>query len=472
MTKTKLTSVIDPNKTIKQSNRLIEAKYKLTSQEQKLVIAICSQLDKNAANFDTIRIKVADFANFCNIKSTNKYAEVRRIVMRLLDRKLLIHKADGGWYGTHWLQSAEYIPAESVIEYKIDERLKPELLQLKAAYLDTAAQPLMEFKCDYSARIYFLLKKMLKIKEFEYDLDFIRERFQLSKSYQIFFNLKNKVIEPAITEINEKSDIQVKHGYIKQGRSYTKIHFTVTLKKEPSREEILEHEYGQQRLIEQVSDDVQEITDKLIRRGVDVKRAKDFAKKYNKERIINNLNYALAAKDTASNLPGLILHCIKEDTAGQIAQEKKAIAERDKAKQADKQQAKEFFEKMTDEQQNLGKRKIAELMKKLKDNTPSEPIANESPKKKIKSTTIDSELKKAQNRYWKILEETGDNTNSSDTPDSVAKMTMTELLESADCLRDNHANCGGLDKGYEGYEYESKAMKKYERFIKRFKKNE
>ena len=76
MTKKKSTSVIDPNKTIKQSNRLIEAKYKLTSQEQKLVIAICAQLDKNAANFDTIRIKVADFANFCNIKSTDIIIEI------------------------------------------------------------------------------------------------------------------------------------------------------------------------------------------------------------------------------------------------------------------------------------------------------------------------------------------------------------------------------------------------------------
>lgn len=470
MTKKKSTSVIDPNKTIKQSNRLIEAKYKLTSQEQKLVIAICSQLDKNAANFDTIRIKVADFANFCNIKSTNKYAEVRRIVMRLLDRKLLIHKADGGWYGTHWLQSAEYIPAESVIEYRIDERLKPELLQLKAAYLDTAAQPLMEFKCDYSARIYFLLKKMLKIKEFEYDLDFIRERFQLSKSYQIFFNLKNKVIEPAIAEINEKSDIQVKHEYIKQGRSFTKIHFTVTLKKEPSKEEILEKEYGQQRLIEQISDDVQELADKLIRRGVDAGKAKRLAKRFDKERIIKNLNQALRQKDTATNLAGLIITFIEKDIAGQNEQAKKELAERERAKQADKKQAKEFFESMTDEQQNLGKRKIAELMKKLKDNTSSEPNTNNNKSPQKTKSTADSELKKAQKRFLKVLEEAGDFGYTSDTPESIAEMTMSELLESADCLRDNHANCGGLDKDYAGYEYESKAMKKYERFIKRFKK--
>ena len=107
------------------------------------------------------------------------------------------------------------------------------------------------------------------------------------------------------------------------------------------------------------------------------------------------------------------------------------------------------------------------------------PDVAEKPKAKVKAVAkkpktekpkVDSELKKAQKRYLKILEETGDNINSSDTEESIAKMTMNELLDSADALRDNHANCGGLDKGYEGYEYESKAMKKYERFIARFKK--
>lgn len=85
---------------------------------------------------------------------------------------------------------------------------------------------------------------------------------------------------------------------------------------------------------------------------------------------------------------------------------------------------------------------------------------NEKPK-------ADSELKKAQKRYWKILEETGDNINSSDTPESIAKMTMAELLESADCMRDNHYNSIYCDDTG----YEKKAYQKYKRFLARFKTN-
>ena len=218
-------------KQIKQSNRLIEAKYKLTVYEQRMMIFICSQLNPNAAEFSKVRVSVADMAAFCKFDETKSYSHVKSTIMRLMSRIVQIKMNDGGWYATHWLQKAKYIPSESVVEYEIDDELKPELLQLRTAYLSTPAAPLMEFRRDYSARLYFILKKMLKVGTFEYEIDFFRERFQLSKSYDIFFNFKNKVLEPAIAEINEKSDIDVEHKYLKKGRSYVSVEFTVTLKK-------------------------------------------------------------------------------------------------------------------------------------------------------------------------------------------------------------------------------------------------
>ena len=329
---------------IKQSNRLIEARYKLTLNEQKMIIAICSQLDKNAENFSLVRMKVADMASFCEFTGKDRYTVVKNVIMKLLDRKLMIHYDNGGWYGTHWLQSARYIPEESMIEYRIDDTLKPELLKLKSAYLSTALSPLMTMNRDYSIRLYMFVKKMLKIHTFSYELNEIREMFCLGKTYEKISNLKNKVIEPAITEINEKSDINIKHEYINEGRSFTKIRFTVTLKKPISEEEKIEEETGQLRLGGVMSDSVQELADKLIKRGVSASYAKQLAKKYDSERIIRNLNLALKQKNNNNtNFAGLIVHFIKEDIAGQNEQAKKELAEREKVKQADKKQAKEFF---------------------------------------------------------------------------------------------------------------------------------
>ena len=341
--------MIDEGKPVKQSNRLVEAKYKLTKYEQRMILAICSQLNTNAKKFDTVRVSVADMAKFCNFDDTKGYTHVKNTIMKLLTRTLQI-KDEKGWYATHWLQSARYIESESIIEYCVDEHLKLELLQLKEAYLSTPVLPLLEFKSDYSARFYLILKKMLKIKEFEYSIDYFRERFQLSKSYNHFGHIKEKVIEPALAEINEQSDIQVKHEYIKEGRSYKKIHFTVTLKKPISEEEKIEEETGQLRLGGVMSNSVQELADRLIKRGVSAEYAKQLAKKYNSERIIRNLNLALKQKNNNNtNFAGLIVHFIKEDIAGQNAQAKADIEKREQERKADVKQAKEFFNGKSEE---------------------------------------------------------------------------------------------------------------------------
>ncbi len=334
-------TTLNKNANLKQSNNLVEAKYRLTTYEQRMVIAICSQLT-NETEFPKIHVNVNDLADFCKFDQTKKLDMVRTTARRLRARTLEFQKPNGGWYITGWINSADLLD-DGTIEFSIDPKLTPQLLQLKSAYLSTPAAPLMEFKCDYSARFYFLLKKMLKVREFEYDLNFFHERFKLSKSYKIFFNLKNKVIEPAITEINEKSDIQVTHTYIKKGRSYTKIHFVVTLKKAASEEEMLEKETGQQRLIEQTPDNVQEIADKLIKRGVSERMAKSYAKKYDIDRINRNLALALKQKDTAKNLPGLIIDFIRNDTAGQATAAEAEVKKREKKREQDARQAYELF---------------------------------------------------------------------------------------------------------------------------------
>ena len=338
---------IDKNKPVKQSNRLIEAKYKLTKYEQRMILAICSQLDKDAKQFDTVRVSVADMAKFCNFEQKKGYTLVKNTIMRLLTRTLQIKDTDGSWYATHWLQSAKYISSKSIIEYRVDDHLKPELLQLKEAYLSTSAPPLMKFKSDYTSRFYLLLKKMLKIKDFEYNLDFIRDRFQLSKSYEQISNLKNYVVEPALKEINETSDINVKHEYIKEGRTYTKIHFIVTAKKEKSYEAKLEHEAGQMQLLESapapsvrgLTDDQQAAYDSLVNRDIGTKKAESLAKTYELKRIKDNIKLALLQKDTTKNLPGLIISFVENNTAGLQEIAKREAQERIVKKQKERRQA-------------------------------------------------------------------------------------------------------------------------------------
>lgn len=331
---------IDPECHLKQSNRLVESRYKLTLNEQRLVIAICSQIPKNQSNVDAICLRMMDVASFCRLgdpgTKTGQYNKIKNLSDKLMRRTLQIKKPDGRWRITHWLQAAECMPG-GVLKCEIDHQLLPEFLQLKAAYLDTLAAPLMEFSRDYSARMYFLLKKMLRIVDFEYDLDFFRQTFQLPKSYKHFGHLKEKVLEPALAEINEKSDINVNWEYLKEGRSYTKIHFVVSAKTKDTAPMATPSAAKNEQ-----TDEEKELLARLTnpqRWNITKVRAEQILKKYGVDHVRKNLLYADKYRAGKANPGGWLVDCISNDYAAD-EQSRKAEQQRERVKQRERDESK------------------------------------------------------------------------------------------------------------------------------------
>ena len=221
---------IDQRENFKLSRRLVMARYNLTLREQRIIIALCSQIREDQTEFTTVRVKAADLAKFCHIDSHDKYKIIRETLIKLMEHTLQIQGDNGEWYATHWLQSARYI-GNGILEYRFDDNLKPELLEIKTEYINTPAAPLLEFKREYTARMYFILKQHNRQKKFKITLEEIRESFRLGETYKIISNIKNQVLEPALKEINEKSDIEVSYEYYKKGRVIEGIEFEVRKKK-------------------------------------------------------------------------------------------------------------------------------------------------------------------------------------------------------------------------------------------------
>lgn len=335
------------NPVLKMSNRLIEGRYNLTPVEQKVLIAMAAVISKNTKEFDKVKIRVKDLIDFCEIEETNGYKLVKSATKQLLKRTLEIQYANGDWFGTHWLQSAYYKHKDAVIEYEIDKNLKDDFLNLYKAYLATPAKLLIKFDNRYTPRLYNLLKKMIKVKDFEYEIEYFCDRFMLPESYRNkHTHFEKKFMKVCVDEINDKSDIFVEYKYIKEGRSYTNIHFSVTLKKNDNIEEKVEVkslQLSSDNNDDKLYDEQQKIYDRLVNRGIGVRKAKSLVKKYELAIIERNLRYAVQQKETSTNLPGLIITFIEQDIAGQNEKAKKEAKEREEERQKDRIQAYELF---------------------------------------------------------------------------------------------------------------------------------
>ena len=86
------------------------------------------------------------------------------------------------------------------------------------------------FESVYSIRLYELLVQWSSAGEREIEVEWLKKQFQVEDKYDRLGNLKKRVIDPAVAEINEHSNIWVKYGQRKSGRTITHFQFQFGLK--------------------------------------------------------------------------------------------------------------------------------------------------------------------------------------------------------------------------------------------------
>lgn len=331
----------DKERSLKQSNNLTVSRYKLDTLEQRLMFAICSQQPRNSEHFEKIRLPISVWADAIDITSKNKYATIRALSNKLMRRLVTIPTCDGGEYTSHWIQSRRYYPEDASIEFNLDPDLKEEFLNLRRAYVDAPLNLLMSFTSSYAARLYLILRKMLKIGDFEYDLDFFRKQFELNATYTHFSHLKNRVFEPALNEINVKSDINVKWDYIKKGRSYKKIHFVVKAK---HKEKVMDPAPMaiQPTSANEPTDEEKELLARLTnpqKWNLTSTRAEQIINKYGVDHVRKNLLYADKYRAGKANIGGWLVDCVRNDYAAD-ERARKAEQERERVKQHERDESK------------------------------------------------------------------------------------------------------------------------------------
>ena len=125
---------LQKNRLVVKSNALIEASYKLTLQEARIILLLSSMINKDDDDFKLYQIKVKDFADFIGVnKNKNLYRELSEITTKLRKRSILIKKEES-LLEIGWLSSAEYFFNKGFVELEFSDKLKPYLLQLKERF--------------------------------------------------------------------------------------------------------------------------------------------------------------------------------------------------------------------------------------------------------------------------------------------------------------------------------------------------
>lgn len=211
---------------VAKSNQVIQkSRYKLTTQQQKLVLYMISKIRPTDTEFKEYTF---DLKNICQILNVNiqgsNYYKFRESIQKIADTSFWIN-IDGKDKLYRWLDDVEIEPNTTTIKVKFDEDLKPFLLHLQENYSQYKLENVICFDSKYSFRLYELFKSHSFKGFFTISVDELKKLLLIDDKYERFTIFKTKVLNKAIDEINRYTDINVNYKLIRQNRIITDIEF-------------------------------------------------------------------------------------------------------------------------------------------------------------------------------------------------------------------------------------------------------
>lgn len=224
------------NHLVVKSNDLIQkARFSLSLQEQKVILYLISQIKPDDEDFIHRDFSISDFCKVCGIDYDNgkNYKNVKDTIKGLRDKSVWVTLDSGVETTVSWINKAWIEENSGLIKMRLDDDMKPYLLQLRARFTQYELFYTLAMRSQYSLRLYELLRSYEYKGTWTCELDELK-RILSAENYARYPDFKRYVLDIAMREIESFSDLDVSYQVIKVGRKYGKIEFTINLKKDIS----------------------------------------------------------------------------------------------------------------------------------------------------------------------------------------------------------------------------------------------
>lgn len=212
-----------------QSNRLIEASYKMSVPAKRVMLMLLSQIHPGQTEVTgKLQIEAAAYAERTGVSLDRSYKDIKNGCRELM-RTIIVTR-------DHKARTTEECVVVSWMHYHDDQGwleatftpwIAPYIHHLtKIGYTTIAVDEAIKFSRFYTIRLYELMMQFQKTGERYITIVDLRRAFQIEKKqYERFADLRKWVIEPGIKEIEGKTDWTVVWEPVKTGRKITSLSF-------------------------------------------------------------------------------------------------------------------------------------------------------------------------------------------------------------------------------------------------------
>ena len=227
-----------------KDNALMNASYNLNLVEQRLILLAileARRTNKGINANDPLTIRASDYIEQFDVHRVTAYQALKDACNVLFSRYFSYQELSKGKtknVKSRWVSRIAYVDDLAQVELIFAPDVVPLITELESRFSQYAIEQVSNLSSAYAVRLYELLitwRKSCKVPEIELN-DFRRRLGVADSEYTRTESFKRRVLDLAITQINEHTDITVSYDQHKQGRIITGFSFTFKFKKIPKAE--------------------------------------------------------------------------------------------------------------------------------------------------------------------------------------------------------------------------------------------
>ncbi len=222
-----------------KDNALMNASYNLNLVEQRLILLAileARRTNKGINANDPLTIRASDYIEQFDVHRVTAYQALKDACNVLFSRYFSYQEVSKGktkHIKSRWVSRIAYVDDLAQVELIFAPDVVPLITELESRFSQYAIEQVSNLSSAYAVRLYELLitwRKSCTVPEIELN-DFRRRLGVADSEYTRTESFKRRVLDLAITQINEHTDITVSYDQHKQGRIITGFSFTFKFKK-------------------------------------------------------------------------------------------------------------------------------------------------------------------------------------------------------------------------------------------------
>ena len=240
------------NMLVVKDNALIGASYNLDVVEQRLILLAIVEARESGKGInanDALTIHASSYMQNFNVEKHAAYKALKDASKDLFARQFsyqeLSAKGNVTNITSRWVSQIGYTEDEASVQLIFSPAIVPLITRLEERFTSYELSQVARLGSKYAMRLYELLIAWRSVGKLQVELQDLRNKLGLSATeYKAMGDFKRNVLDLALTQLNEHTDISVKYEQHKKGRLISGFTFRFKVKTKHQSTEVRDTKTG------------------------------------------------------------------------------------------------------------------------------------------------------------------------------------------------------------------------------------